>query len=207
MLKGVLKSLLPSGTRYRRLHFGPASGAVMPIDFAHQTRVYFGLYERELAEWYRRLLRPGMKAFDIGAADGYCSLLINRLTRGPVTAFECGDTERLRATFAANSPDLRAIQALVGSELPLDEASRRYFFPDFIKIDTEGAEADILESGPQTLERKPVLIIEVHGVDKERRCIDLLRSTYRIEIVDRTRFFPEYRPMEHNRWLVCHLGD
>src|SRR5512146_1209027 len=113
----------------------------MPIDFAYQTRLFLGIYERELWPHFRALLRPGMRAFDIGAHDGYCALLIHRITRAQVVSFECEAARMpgLRETFARNSSQLAAEQAFIGfpasdGVTTLDGASRRHFFPDFIKM-------------------------------------------------------------------------
>jgi methyltransferase FkbM-like protein len=206
-LKSAVKALLPRGIHYRQVLFGPAAGAVMPIDFARETRMYLGIFERELQASYRRLLRPGMRAFDIGGADGYCALLINRLTAAEVVCFECDATAipPLRDTFSRNSPRLSAVHALVGSHgLALDVAARQYFFPDFIKIDVEGAEAGVLSTGMETLSRRPSLLVEVHGEQAETDCREILLShDYKISVIEPTRFFPEQRVLAHNRWLVC----
>jgi FkbM family methyltransferase len=47
--------------------------------------------------------------------------------------------------------------------------------PQFIKIDAEGAEAEILQAGLERLQRaKPRMFIELHGVDLALRCADIL---------------------------------
>ncbi|MFO0939645.1 MAG: FkbM family methyltransferase [Pirellulales bacterium] len=53
--------------------------------------------------------------------------------------------------------------------------SRKQFAPNFIKIDAEGAEAEILLAGKELIcQSKPRLLIELHGVDLALRCADLL---------------------------------
>jgi hypothetical protein len=215
-IKSAIKSLfLPRGSHFRRVVFGPAAGAVMRIDFRHQTRLFLGIYEHELWPHFRALLRPGMRSFDIGGQNGYCALLIHRLTGGEVVSFECeaAHIPNLRETFARNSRKLSAVQAFVGypagsGVTALDEASRHYFVPDFIKMDVEGAEADVLRGARDTLASRPSLIIEVHGVEVERECLELLRPLgYRIRVVDRSRFFADPgRSLDRNRWLVCSLS-
>ena len=82
----------------------------MEIDFAYQLRFYLGLFERELVPWYRRLCLPGSRSFDVGAREGYVTLLLARLSSpgGRAVAFEFDATEyhRLLRNVAAN-PHLR----------------------------------------------------------------------------------------------------
>ena len=184
----------------------------MPIDFRSQKRLLLGVYERELWPAYRRLLRPGMKAFDVGGRDGYSALLIHRRTRAEVISFECDATgaAEMQRVFDRNDSSLRSVCAFVGAPtnpqttMTLDQAASRYFQPQFIKIDVEGGEADVLRGGPEVLSKPPSLIVEVHGRPQEEECLDILRTAnYLVEIVDQARFFREQRPLEHNRWLVC----
>ena len=47
--------------------------------------------------------------------------------------------------------------------------------PDVIKLDVEGAEADVLRGGLDFLrERKPSLLLSVHGSDCRRDCLEIL---------------------------------
>lgn len=49
--------------------------------------------------------------------------------------------------------------------------------PDLIKIDVEGAEADLLEASQEYLrESSPILILALHGQDVSRRCCHLLQE-------------------------------
>ena len=197
---------------WHRVLFGPARGALLPIDWRSQKRMFLGVIERELWSAYRRLLKPGMRAFDIGGSDGYCALLINRITRAEVISFECehASVERMRDVFERNHVPVTAHEAWIGdgdgrhAALTIDQAAARFFAPDFMKIDIEGGEAAALRGGAEVLRRKPPLIIEVHSVEQERECLEILaRHGYRVAIVDQARFFRERRPLPHNRWLVC----
>jgi hypothetical protein len=205
--------VLPEGSRYRRLPFGLAAGCVVSIDFRHQTRMYLGLYERELVPHFRALVRPGDRCFDVGGQGGYDALMLAKLSRGaPVVSFECNPeaVTSMRETFARNPYGIRIIEAFVGSSsepgfTTLDDAAERTFAPDFIKMDIEGAEADALE-GARTILREhgPALIIEVHGKEVESRCIEILSAHgYTPRIVDQSGWWAETRPLDHNRWLVC----
>ena len=123
----------------RRLPFGVARRIRMQIDFEVQTRTYLGLYEVELNRHLRRMLTPGVSAFDIGAQHGYSALLIAKHTGSRVAAFDCNRACLLgmRASFGLN-PDLgmlvTPVEALVGDgpgELGLDECA---YSDGFVRI-------------------------------------------------------------------------
>lgn len=184
----------------------------MTIDFAHQTRLYLGLYERELSRYFRALARPGMRCFDVGANAGYNALMLGRLTGAPVVTFECDRAclPGLAANVAANPYDVTVVEAMVGAEdgdgmTTLDSAAKTYGTPGFVKMDIEGAEGDALRGATHLLrDGKPSWIIEVHGVAVEDECLSLLRDAgYDPRIVDPSPFFPEERPLAHNRWIVA----
>jgi hypothetical protein len=186
----------------------------MEIDFGHQIRQYLGLYEIELDRHLRRILRPGLSAFDVGAQHGYDSLAIAKRTGTRVAAFECDSAciARMRTSFALN-PKLTElidpIPAMVGAgagELALDDWAYGHhgFVPDFIKLDIEGGEVSALKSARRILEeRHPALIVEVHSEELEREAGELLLSHgYRPLIVSQRVIFSDHRPVPHNRWLV-----
>lgn len=205
--------LLPAGRQYRKLRFGPAAGCMMQIDFRHNTKLYFGLYEIELMPHFRALVQEGMKCFDVGGQGGYDALLVAKRTHASVVSFECDPkaAEGMRETFARNpSFDIKTIEAFVGDQndaqhITLDRAAEQTFVPDFIKLDIEGAEADALQGAQHILAtRQPSLIIEVHGADVEAQCVAILTSYgYEPRIVNQRKLFPDRRPLAHNRWLVC----
>jgi hypothetical protein len=186
----------------------------MWIDFQYQTRTYLGLYEIELNRHLRRILRPGVTAFDVGVQHGYDSLVIAKHTCTSVAAFECDPAcvAGMTENFALN-PNLanliRPVQAMVGDEAGLlgldDWAYGGGFVPDFIKLDIDGGEVAALRSAQQILsERHPPLIVEVHSPELERDCGKLLVGHgYRPIIVSQRKIAPDYRPTAHNRWLVA----
>jgi hypothetical protein len=186
----------------------------MHIDFASQTRMYLGLYELELDRHLRRILRPGVTAFDVGAQHGYDSLAIAKRTGARVAAFECDNAclHGMSDSFALNpelAPLIEPVPATVGTaagEVGLDEwAYSRGFVPDFIKIDIEGGELEALRSASRILrERHPSLIVEVHSEELERQAgIALTDHGYRPLVVSQRALWPDRRPAAHNRWLVA----
>lgn len=184
------------------------------IDFeAGQTGLYLGLYEVELNRHLRRLCRPGDRAYDVGGQFGYDALVIAKLTGAEVVSLECDPVyvDVIRRNASLN-PGCRveAREAFVadrtgGSMLALDDLARSTFVPDFIKIDIEGGEVAALQGAAHILaERRPGLVIEVHSVPLEEECRRILEAHgYQIETVTPRRWLPDYRPIEHNRWLVA----
>jgi len=49
--------------------------------------------------------------------------------------------------------------------------------PDVIKIDVEGAEADVLRGARRAMERHPVIFLATHGEKVHRDCLDLLTAS------------------------------
>jgi hypothetical protein len=187
----------------------------MQIDFAAETRLYLGIYEFELDRHLRRILRPGVTAFDVGAQHGYDSLAMAHRTRSRVAAFECDEIclERMRQSLALNPALTTLVQLLhaeVGAgrnQLALDEWAYggNGFVPDFVKVDVEGGEVSALRSAERILtERHPWLIVETHSQELEREAGEFLTTRgYRPVIVSQRKRFPDVRPIAHNRWLVA----
>jgi hypothetical protein len=209
----VLKStFLPHGATFRKILFGPAAGIAVKIDLQNQTKLYLGLYELELNRYFRALVTPGTKCFDVGGAHGYNALMLARMSGAPVLSVECEDAlyEELCEARLRNPYPISTLKAKIGKsnrdgERSLDAIAKETFLPDFIKIDIEGGEANALLGASWILEtRGPSLIIEVHGREQEVACLDILnRFGYSPKVVDQRGWLREYRPLSHNRWLVC----
>lgn len=207
--------VLPRSVRPRRIAFGPARGAVAAVDFSRDAAFYFGRHEPPLHAHYRRLLRPGMAAFDIGMYRGWDALQIFRLTGGPVLSVD-GNPDCLRQAAAFLAPAgptrIELLESYVtdGRDGPgLDDLAARHFTPDFIKMDIEGAETLALRGAGRLLrESRPAWIIEMHGPEREAECRALLDAAgYRITTVDAPSGpLAERRSLAHNRWLVCEPG-
>jgi hypothetical protein len=217
VVRSCSRTFLPGGRKFRRLPFGPAAGCTMKINFHYDLRLFLGLYERETLKWFYRLVKNGYRSFDVGGAGGYDALLISKLSGGgKVISFECEDqaVEEMRETFRLNPYPIEAVKAFVSDsdsddQISIDEAANLYFVPDFLKIDIEGAEDQALQGAVSTITaRKPNMIVEVHGAQKEDRCLSLLRDYgYEPIVVERCKLFGEKRPMLHNRWLICPGAD
>jgi precorrin-6B methylase 2 len=177
----------------------------------------FGLYETALSPIYERDIRPDSVVYDIGASDGDTTLMFASLApQGTTVAFE-PDPEAidiLTKNLALNrslSVRIDIVPLAVGAtENSLDSVveARQLPEPDFIKIDADGPEADILRGAEQMLLRcKPELVVEVHSIPLEDECSEILRRMgYTVRVIDHPwwrRLYPEFRPIAHNRWLLA----
>jgi hypothetical protein len=213
LVRTCSRRILPGGKQFRRLPFGPAAGCIIKLNYHYDLRLFLGIYERETRKWFYRLVKKGYRSFDVGGAGGYDALLLSKLSGGgKVVSFECDPqlVEELGETFRRNPYPIEAVAAFVSNRngdghLSLDAAAERFFVPDFLKIDIEGAEDQALEGAVSIIEaRRPSMIVEVHGKEKEDRCLSILQGHgYAPIIVDRSKLFGEKRPMDHNRWLIC----
>jgi Methyltransferase FkbM domain len=217
-LKRLTGPLLPRGAVARTIPVGPARGLRMEIDFSYQARMYLGIFEIELARWYRRFCAPGAAAFDVGAREGYVALVLARRSAGGrVVAFEADpvEFERLRRNIALNPslarpPDARLarVTGRTGGkrDVTLDHAAFATdgVVPDLVKLDVEGWELKALQGAERLLaERRPHLVVETHSAELERGCRDLLRAHgYEPHVVEPRRWLAEVRT-GHNRWLVA----
>jgi hypothetical protein len=215
----ILKRPLLAANGARRLPVGIGRGIRLEIDFAHHTGLYAGLYEVELNSSLRRLCPPGTRSFDVGAHFGYDALVFAKLSASDVRSFECEPplAERMERNLALNpqlAERIRLSLAYVDARsdpargrITLDDAALDDggFVPDFVKIDVEGAEADVLRGSQWLLaEHRPALVIETHDREVELECQQVLRGHgYAPQIVDRRRWLPDHRPIAHNRWLVA----
>ncbi len=96
---------------------------------------------------------------------------------GEVTLRETSLTESLGELFTDDTLSwgqhvgLRTVKSRT-----LDSLSNAYGYPDFIKIDTEGHEVEIMEGGPETFKRKPRFVIECHSREKGNEVQRILRE-------------------------------
>jgi hypothetical protein len=182
------------------------------VDFHWDLAFFFGRHEPELQAHYKRLLRAGMHCYDVGTYRGWDALQMGWLTDHRVTAFETSldQLRQARKFLAPSGVDVHFECAFIGDGVAgtasLDGMVAVHGVPDLVKIDIEGGEGAALRGANRLLnERKPHLVIEVHGVEVEAECLELLRrSDYSPQIIDRRRgVFTERLGPGHNRWLVC----
>ena len=88
----------------------------------------------------------------------------------------------------------------------LDQLALSLDEPGFIKVDVDGQELDVLNSGKKLLAKGHVsILLETHSKKLEDDNIKLLKSLgFHIKMIKNAwwRFIiPEQRPIPHNRWL------
>ncbi|HVM44403.1 MAG TPA: FkbM family methyltransferase [Candidatus Thermoplasmatota archaeon] len=204
-----------SRTSYRRVQLGIARGERLPLRLRHALRMWLGLYELEIAGHFRRLVRPRMVAYNVGAGSGYYALALARRTGARVYAFDADEAAcvHLARTARENGRDIQVARALVGDTtdaaagaLRLDDfAARTGEMPAFVIADIEGAEASMLRGARQILEKaRPAWIIETHGLAVEEECRRILREAdYDVLRVNQRTWLRESRPDPENRWIVA----
>lgn len=220
IVRSTKARLLSDEPRYRRVRWGIARGCHLPIRLRSQLRLLVGLYEIEIAPYVVKLVVRGATCFDIGAAHGYYTAALARLSDpGRVVAFEPQDDlfTWLQETVRRNAhltSKITLYRKPVGSEpsstmTTLDALAGggggTSLVPHFIKIDVDGLESAVLRGAEEVLARhRPRLIVEVHSAELERQCVTILSGhRYRHRIVDQQRVWPELRPIALNRWLIA----
>lgn len=214
---GALRSTALRPGAVRRIPVGIGRGLRLEVDPASTLHVALGTAEVEIARWIRRLARPGVASFDVGSNNAYYSLVLARLTGAPVAAieFDPAGLARIRRNLERNPGPARHVRivqayaaAVVSEEhgaTTLDRLATEVFQPGLLKIDVEGAEAEVLRGASGLLRaRRPHVIIETHSLALERDCGELLAELgYRPVVVHQRRVLREGRAAAHNRWLVA----
>jgi FkbM family methyltransferase len=127
----IERAVLGGGEEMTSIITGPARGIRMRLNRSEETKVWVGVYELWLQHTLLRLARPDMVAWDIGANNGFLSLLLARVSR-QVYAFEPHPeaVEALRVNIALNRLPVTPVEVAItdGSapevELLLGEVSR-----------------------------------------------------------------------------------
>lgn len=212
--------MVPAGSHPRAIRLGPARGIKMNLDLRHRTQLYLGLYERELYAPLTAQLREAEVAVDIGAHDGFYSLIFTKNKNiSDIFCIEASASylDQLRSNLELNGlqhdPRIHLLQSYVsyGSEQgtrSLDDivgtAPRR----TFVKMDVEGSELDILRGALRLhSQQRTSWLIETHSKMLEEQCISFLAERgYSTRIIPNARFrilVPESRSEVHNRWLLA----
>lgn len=217
-VSGLKSLLLPAGSKPRTILRGPAKGIRMEVDLHHRTQLMLGQAEREVHGWLTKSGANVRSAIDVGAAEGAYSLYF--LMRTPVNqlfAFEPSDRERallarnLELNGLSNDRRLRISAMPVGDgshSVALDSLLPELETPCFVKIDVDGAEADVLRGGRALLRRPDIYwLVEVHSRDLESECrAQLERAGLHVDTVRAAwwrTLLPELRPISLNHWLVA----
>jgi hypothetical protein len=199
---------------------GPFRGIRMNLNLTHQTQLYLGLFERETHPWLKRLSKGITTGIDIGAADGeYTLFLLKSTDASKIYSFEPDPNmaarlcSNLRLNHGLELERLQISTKFVGRSssgdiVCLDALAEDISCPCLIKIDVDGAEAEIL-AGASTIKTMPDIrwLIETHSEKLERSCVNSLQSAgFKTRIIPNAwwrAIVPEQRPIPHNRWLVA----
>lgn len=209
-----------SGREPRRILTGLFRGLEMELDLRDHTQLFIGSFERETQPWLKKLSAGIATAVDIGAGDGEHTLFFAARTSARVVYVfepiaEC--RARIQRNLALNRRrepvQLRVREELVGSRegngmVTLDSLYTHLEPPCLVKIDVDGAEADILKGAPAILRQGNTRwLIETHSVTLERECLaSLAAAGYWTKVVPNAWWrciLPELRSGDQNRWLVA----
>jgi len=217
MLKALLKgSLLPSGEQPMGVRAGLYRGLQLVVEPQDSAQSPFGLQEAETHPFIRKMLRQARRLIDVGAEKGEMVLLLARNCIESLAA-DMNDDGRIGRHAALNGialgPLLDVTARYVGTAaatnvVSLDTLARRRQGAGFVKIDVDGAEVDVLESGRALLaDKRASFLVETHSAALEQGCVALLTAAgYDVKIVDKAwwrSLLPELRPIAHNRWLTA----
>jgi hypothetical protein len=216
MKQAIKRLLFPQGRHLRKLRGGIAKGMWMELDLAHQSQRYFGVDERELLGALPRLIADAKSLVDVGANDGFYTMAFLRSRAARVVACEPGPAaEQLVANAKANGyePGARFVveRRCVGphdDEVSITELLKELPQPVFLKVDIDGGEFDLLQSGGNCGFLNCLRwLIETHSPELEAQCIAWLEAHgYETRIIRNAwwrAILPEQRPLAHNRWLVA----
>ena len=157
----------------------------------------------------------GSVVFDIGAQYGDFSLLWEKRNHAIVYAFEAlhENYAEMQRDFALNKSSIHSILGFVGngnavefentgsmatkkeslnphiSTMRIDDfVDSSSVIPDFVKIDVEGFEYEVLEGMTETLQKfKPKIIMETHSSELRRKCDEFLHEVgYELRYEGRT---------------------
>jgi hypothetical protein len=219
--KNLIKTILfRRGEQERAVLTGALRGLRFRFNLRQSTQRWRGVDERLLQRWLSEYVESGSTCLDIGASDGYYTVLMAKLAgpKGAVYAFEPSSqlSERIAYHVGLNGRkhDLAPVTVydkFVGSEtqqsdlLSVTVDSVVHNTPigrvDAIKIDVDGAEVDVLRGASRTLERfHPHLFVEVHSRDLLAEVQHIAsRYGYALRLQDAAPY--EHRPIEFNAFL------
>jgi FkbM family methyltransferase len=224
--RSLKKTLLPKGLAPRRVLAGELKGFRMMLDLQEDTQVWRGVYERALQEWVRRQVQPESVCMDVGAAEGWASLLMAKYaSNGAVYAFEPSTRgalieEMFRLNGDKKLASLHVVNAFVGNPpgggeslegrtatptLSIDSFFETHHLKgcDIIKIDVDGPEVDVLDGAVDVIRRyKPKMCIEIHS----REAFDDVNARLATWGYTTSVTYPprhEHRPIEFNPMIFA----
>jgi hypothetical protein len=217
LLSRAKSFLLPARKRTYRACFGLYAGLLFDASLRENLQLLLGLWERETYSYIDIARKRCEWVVDVGAGDGELVLfLIKQSPAKTIIAVEPRPDGRknILRNLALNSVDSSRVlieNQLVGLDtnegfVSLDRLTEPLAGRGFIKIDVDGAELGVLQSGARCLGKGQLdVMVETHSMSLEWECIRLLESYGFLCRVIKNAWWrailPELRPIEHNRWL------
>lgn len=223
-MKTQIKRLIfGNGFKKRRFIGGELKGLWGYFDLSVDTQNWRGVYEVEQQKWIRTATKPGSVCIDVGAAEGFFSLLFAKCAgkEGQVIGFEPSDRgNEIANLFAWNdSYDLSALKLVrefaIGpnttglSGVTVDSVvdSMNLSRVDVVKIDVDGGEMDVLEGMRNTIEKfHPHMSVELHSPELYSEVEKFLEGySYEMRLVDPPAY--ELRPIPFNKFYFSRLPE
>jgi hypothetical protein len=216
MLQSLKDLVLPAGETVERIRSGPMRGIRVLTRKRHSLQLLYGLWERETYPFIGRAASRCRWAIDIGAGAGELALAL-AASPGIDTVIAIDAAASVTARLAENAAlnpsagRLTIVTAMVGAPgHELDTFAVPRHERGFVKIDVDGGEIAVLESGRGLLGAGPRdLLIETHSAALEEGCIAFLEAHgYAVRIIPNAwwrALLPEKRE-GHNRWLWAERG-
>lgn len=218
VFNNLIKHLLfGKGLQQKKIILGKAKGIKMYIDPTYKIQRIIGADEHEIQSLFVDFAKKCNCFFDVGASDGYYSLLYKKYNPlGEVYLFDADEKfeEIQKKHFAINNINegFHLYFKFVSNKTNDRQISLDTFkIKDkaLFKVDVEGAELLVLEGISNLLQNNDCwLIIETHSKQLEKDCINFLsRNKYQTRIIKNAWWrliLGERRPIEHNRWLVAY---
>ena len=147
------------------------------------------LFDKTNARCPRRDIALVRKA--VSETSGTATFLLDDMAGATGTLRQDG------ATFSERNYGGAALRATVETTT-IDDASKRHFPPDFIKIDVEGAELDVLKGARQTLKvARPIMLIEIGSEEALRAVQEFLGEIdYVLRPITRPNYIAGHRDAE-----------
>jgi len=203
LARALVNAVAGDEIRVVRVRSGVARGARLALDLSKEKAYWLGHYERPLQRLLRDTLTGSDLVFDVGAHVGFLAVCAARLG-AKVVAVEpdAANARRLRRNVELNGLDVEVVEAAAWStdgvvafvrgpstkeghavsgegveSVTLDELVDRYGTPALVKLDVEGAEAEVLGGARRLLAGRDSLIVcEIHGAAARERVLQLLQG-------------------------------
>lgn len=171
---------------------------------------YFGTYELEIKDYIISKSNNAKIIFNIGAAYGYYASYFSKKTNR-IILFEPDNSSckklielsklikfdfKIENKFVSDFDDNKTIS--------LNNAFVKYGIPDFIKVDIEGGEINLLNKSYDTIKEKNInLIIELHSEEIELSIVhNLHKSNIEFKIIDSFAKTKIDRKVNYMKWLI-----